>query len=81
MSEKTLNEDDYRLCDKCGEPTFYEADLKYQDVEDKDLDSEKLNYTLDHLGDWVVLCDRCALHFHCVIIPNCPRCGKGPLKC
>lgn len=63
---------DYRLCDVCGGKAFYDANLNYGDAdqpsyriagkeqyEDPAL-NEKYGATLDHVGDWAVICIECA---------------------
>lgn len=68
---------DYRQCDVCGCKAFYDANLNY-DYPDKNGNDQWGNpavkvrdsgYTLDHLGDWAVLCIDCAKTHKAVIVP------------
>jgi hypothetical protein len=73
---------DYRLCDKCGAKTFYDANLFYE--EDIRWDGRKVTLEesvkyagipekgriLGYLGDWAVLCQDCAKTHKCAIVPN-----------
>lgn len=71
---------DYRLCDVCGRKAFYDANLNYewpdengkgswdQKIEQADLVRDSV-YTLDHLGDWAVICRDCANTHKCVVVP------------
>jgi len=43
---------DYRLCDLCGDKTFYDAQLQYDFREHPDTGFK-------NLGDWKVLCRDC----------------------
>ena len=52
---------DYRLCDWCGNKAFYDSRLNY------DYDEKTGQTTLDHLGDWKVLCVECAKTHEVVI--------------
>ena len=52
---------DYRSCDKCGFKSFYDADLGYQGNHRNIVD-------LPGLGDWAVICRRCALTYECVVV-------------
>lgn len=55
---------DYRLCDRCNEKVFYDANLNYQFEEDDwttfDEIDKKRGYRLDYLGDWLCLCKDCS---------------------
>jgi len=53
---------DYRLCDLCDGKVFYDANLNYTPT--------KEGYTLDHLGDWAVICLDCAKTHKCVVVPR-----------
>lgn len=65
----------YKLCDMCGNKTFYDADLSY-DFNDPDntpvkevgSHTKSYTYSLDHLGDWAVLCDECSKKYKTVIM-------------
>lgn len=46
---------DYRLCDICDAKTFYDANLNYE-RDDTAPDGLKLY----GLGDWSVICEKCA---------------------
>jgi hypothetical protein len=56
---------DYRLCDRCREKTFYDSNLNYE-LEDP----EAGRWGLWGLGDWSVLCTKCAEEFETVIVPK-----------
>lgn len=47
---------DYRLCDVCGDKTFYDADLNY-DYES--VEKSATGVILEYLGQWVVICNSC----------------------
>ena len=55
---------DYRLCDKCGGKTFYDANLNYGNRHDgepyREAGQEQTWNSLEDVGDWAVLCRRCA---------------------
>jgi hypothetical protein len=62
----------------CGSKTFYDANLNYDDgpselaippfkIAGGDLQS--WGYRLDYLGDWAVLCHRCAKTHRTQIVP------------
>lgn len=53
---------DYRLCDLCEKKVFYDADLNYKPTK------TELGYTLERLGDWVVICQDCAVTHRCIIV-------------
>jgi len=59
-----MAEADYRLCDVCQRKVFYDANLNYGDGEIDDRvrngGTMLIHQTLDHLGDWVVICKSCA---------------------
>ena len=55
---------DYRLCDICGNKTFYDANLNY-DFDDPELKGK--DWPLVGLGDWVVICKECAKTHVCVV--------------
>lgn len=66
---------DYRLCDRCGAKAFYDASLNYEEGpsgEDR----------LDQLGDWRVICVRCARTHRTTIVPRegapCDICREAP---
>jgi len=57
---------DYKLCDVCSGKVFYDATLNYNDAE---TEAEKTRgYSLDHLGDWAVICEECAKTHKCIIV-------------
>lgn len=69
---------DYRLCDKCGEKTFYDADLNYEfeppqwdtaKPSIKYMGTEQNKIWLGRLGDWAVICSECAKTHKCIIVP------------
>lgn len=57
---------DYRCCDVCDGKVFYDANLNYESS------PEPPFFTLDYLGDWVVICTDCAKTHQCVIVPRSP---------
>jgi hypothetical protein len=58
---------DYRLCDVCGNKAFYDMDLAYEyDPEIENVKGE--DYSLQNLGDWKVLCKKCAETHEVVIV-------------
>lgn len=62
---------DYRLCDVCGNKTFYDARLNYEQTSDGALRNggEMMQgLSLYRLGDWCVLCTDCARTHRCVIV-------------
>lgn len=68
---------DYRLCDKCGSKTFYDANLNYERVSEnppgyKQVGVEQRLNSLDNLGDWAVLCRKCSTEFKTVIVQQVP---------
>lgn len=55
---------DYRLCDVCRSKTFYDSNLNYEQGPEvkgsvRNAGSLMDNTSLDYLGDWVVICNRC----------------------
>jgi len=63
---------DYRLCDLCGNKAFYDSDLDYNFPTPKNPINKEdcvvgTYYTLQHLGDWKVLCNNCSKTHKCVI--------------
>ena len=73
---------DYRLCDRCGGKAFYDAHLNYGDPGETSVHGR--DYTLDHVGDWAVLCQTCA-ETHAVVIVShetgAPRLEDGWRRC
>ena len=73
---------DYRLCDRCGGKAFYDANLNYGDPGATCVRGQ--HYTLDHVGDWAVLCQTCA-ETHAVVIMShetgTPRLEDGWRRC
>lgn len=76
---------DYRLCDVCGGKAFYDSNLNYGDAgvasyrvvgkpqyEIPEI-NEKYGITLDHVGDWAVICHECADTHECKIVPRQPK--------
>lgn len=71
---------DYRSCDVCGGKVFYDAHLNY-DVSTRTttIPPEKMareagvpqpyGYSLDHLGDWAVICNGCSKTHKAVVVP------------
>ena len=59
---------DYRLCDRCGGKAFYDANLNYGDPGATRVRGQ--HYTLDHVGDWAVLCQTCAETHWAVILSS-----------
>lgn len=59
---------DYRLCDLCESKTFYDANLSWNDPDEKHRDS-----WLYGLGDWAVICEECAKTHECVVRPKSER--------
>jgi hypothetical protein len=71
---------DYRKCDKCNRKVFYDSDLSYEfqkfDItrgkmvfeyeETKPIKGE--THALGCLGDWKVLCHKCAETHKCIIV-------------
>jgi hypothetical protein len=55
---------DYRSCDVCGGKSFYDATLNYE------WDKKKREYTLHNLGDWAVICPKCAKTHKCIVVPR-----------
>lgn len=55
---------DYRSCDVCGAKTFYDANLDYEKP-DADHGNE---WWLHGVGDWVVICPKCAETKVCVVM-------------
>jgi hypothetical protein len=55
---------DYRRCDQCGGKTFYDARLDYQ-APDAEHNHE---WWLHGVGDWAVICPKCAEDFVCGIM-------------
>jgi hypothetical protein len=51
---------DYRLCDKCGQKTYYDASLNY--------DFREYPEHGLRLGSWKVICIECAKNHECVIV-------------
>jgi len=58
---------DYRLCDVCGNKTFYDADLNYgkndyikDQVSPRRVGKDVWDEHLEYLGDWSVICNSCA---------------------
>lgn len=66
---------DYRLCDVCGEKTFYDAKLSYQEP-----DSEHREWWLHGLGDWGVICADCA-QGHEIVIRAKPDAARIARNC
>lgn len=52
---------DYKLCDICGEKTFYDTALQYDF-------NEYPKTGLFNLGDWKVICKKCAKKHKCVVV-------------
>jgi hypothetical protein len=67
---------DYRLCDVCGGKAFYDANLNYKEADVGDTvyrtagARNYFSYALDMLGDWAVLCEKCAKTHRCAIVPK-----------
>lgn len=64
---------DYRLCDVCERKVFYDANLNYEFEQPKEPclvlhGGKEKHYTLEHLGDWSVLCDDCSKTHRTVIV-------------
>lgn len=55
---------DYRLCDVCNGKAFYDANLNYEWL----VKDGKHTMELDSLGDWAVICARCAKTHKCVVV-------------
>ena len=56
---------DYRLCDVCGGKAFYDANLAYEQGQHvkrwlRNGGQMMENTELGYVGDWAVICDRCA---------------------
>lgn len=78
---------DYRWCDKCGCKAFYDANLNYNCAEQnrpipdylepfKICGTEKHElegYALDNVGDWGVLCHKCAEQYEINIVEKKPQ--------
>ena len=47
---------DYRLCDICGNKTFYDADLNYDEPDA----NGRWHWIPDGVGAWAVICVACA---------------------
>ena len=60
---------DYRSCDICGSKTFYDADLQYDKVDASHPAVRGEGYNLGYLGDWKVICHKCAETNEVVIQP------------
>lgn len=71
---------DYRLCDVCGNKSFYDANLNYEwpgmdglDEWGCKMQEDELvrgsGHRLDNLGDWAVLCRECAKTHKVVVVP------------
>jgi len=70
---------DYRLCDVCGNKTFYDADLNYGRKSEGDEGGPVRNggyffadTVLYGLGDWTVICQKCAVTHECVVREKTP---------
>jgi len=58
---------DYRLCDLCDDKVFDDTNLNYE--YDAEVESVRnTDYNLQNLGDWKVLCKKCAKTHEVVII-------------
>ena len=53
---------DYRLCDKCNKKAFYDANLNY------DTQTDESPVGLEYVGDWAVICTKCAKEWKCIIV-------------
>lgn len=73
---------DYRLCDKCGQKAFYDANLAYECHTANDpIPADECirgspGLKLQYLGDWSVLCRTCAREWRCEIVPMQPASAK-----
>ena len=68
---------DYKLCDKCGQKAFYDSNLNYDfGTRNDPIPKEEMirgeHVRLDYLGDWSVICRRCAEKYVCVIVDKQP---------
>jgi len=59
---------DYRCCDVCGCKVFYDAYLNYDEVDG--VDPEWVVKMAREIGDWAVLCHKCAKTHRTMIVPR-----------
>jgi len=66
---------DYRLCDVCHSKTYYDAEVSYEDAPP----GHRLHGSPipDGVGDWAVICKKCAETWEVVVRPL----SKEPAKC
>ena len=55
---------DYRSCDICGSKTFYDSNLGY----DFNVRRPDGDLGLPGLGDWAVICVKCAETHKCIVV-------------
>ena len=60
---------DYRLCDLCSTKVYYDANLNW------DFDEHPDN-GLYNLGDWKVICRKCAETHECIIVTRNQKEGE-----
>ena len=65
---------DYRLCDVCEAKTFYDAELNYEfggaEISCRNGGDMVLGQELQGLGDWIVICKKCAQTHEIVLQPK-----------
>lgn len=74
-----MSSSDYRLCDLCGSKTFYDSDLNYsyepskyiaEQMRPREKGEDSGADYLDSLGDWAVICNKCAKTHKTAIVPR-----------
>jgi len=67
---------DYRLCDVCGQKTFYDSELDYRFGPEANIGKDG-RHMPDRCGDWAVICKPCAAEWKCGVVKKEPDDGPG----
>lgn len=61
---------DYKSCDVCSAKTFYDANLDYEQPTKEMMADKKYDWWLHGIGDWKVICPKCAETMKVIIVPK-----------